>query len=120
MADNIQLGRRGEEVASDFLRKKGYKIRDTNWRIGKNELDLIAEEGKILVVVEVKTRRSNVIAEPETSVTRDKQRAIIRAANAYVRMKQLNMEVRFDIISIVMTEDQERINHIPDAFYPML
>ena len=120
MSENIQLGKKGEEIASDFLRKKGFKIRDTNWRVGKNELDLIAEEGKTIVVVEVKTRRSNVIAEPETSVTRDKQRAIIRAANAYVKMKQLNMEVRFDIISIVITEEQQRINHIPDAFYPML
>jgi putative endonuclease len=120
MSENIQLGRKGEEIASDFLRKKGYKIRDTNWRVGKNELDLIAEDKWTIVVVEVKTRRSNAVAEPETAVTRDKQRAIIRAANAYVKMKQLNMEVRFDIISIVVTGDQEQINHIPDAFYPML
>ncbi|MBE0646224.1 MAG: YraN family protein [Bacteroidales bacterium] len=115
-----ELGKRGEELAAAYLKEKGYKILETNWRFGHNELDLIAEEGPVLVVVEVKTRKSNTMGEPEMAVTREKQRAIIRSANAYVRWKHRNMEVRFDIVSILLQGEKITINHIPDAFYPMV
>lgn len=115
-----ELGKRGEELAAQYLKEKGYKILETNWRFGRNELDLIAEDGKILVVAEVKTRHSAVFGEPEMAVTREKQRAIIRSANAYIRCRHRNIEVRFDIISILIQGERVSINHIPDAFYPMV
>ncbi len=115
-----ELGKRGEELAAHYLKEKGYKILETNWRFGRNELDLIAEESGILVVTEVKTRQSNTFGEPEIAVTREKQRSIIRSANAYVRWKRRNIEVRFDIVSILVQGEKIIINHIPDAFFPIV
>jgi len=120
MAAHNELGKRGEELAADYLREKGYRILETNWRFGRNELDLIAREDQSLVIIEVKTRYSNVFVEPEMAVTREKQRAIIRSANAYVKFKRWKQETRFDIISIVMNETQQKITHIQDAFSPMV
>ena len=117
-----ELGKKGEEIAAEYLQKKGYKILETNWRFGKNEIDIVARDntGRYVVVVEVKSRHSNYGGEPETAVTRDKQRALIRAANAYIRIKNLQDEIRFDIVSILISKEGEKINHIEDAFYPML
>ena len=120
MADHNDLGKRGEEIAAGFLEKKGYQILETNWRQWRNEIDVIAMDGKYLVIIEVKTRQSNYFGEPETAVTRDKQRALIRAANAYVRYKNINCDVRFDILSILISKTSEQIHHIEDAFYPIL
>jgi putative endonuclease len=120
MAEHNDLGKRGEEIATGYLEKKGYQILEKNWRQWKNEIDVIAMDGKYLVIVEVKTRQSNYFGEPETAVTRDKQRTLIRAANAYVRYKNINCEVRFDILSIVISKSSEHIHHIVDAFYPTL
>ncbi len=120
MAEHNEFGKEGEEIAVKFLEKKGYKILERNWKMGKNEIDIIAKEGKYIVVVEVKARHSNFAGEPETAVTRDKQRSLIRAANAYVRKMNYEEEVRFDIVSILVVKGQEQINHIEDAFYPTL
>ena len=120
MAEHNDLGKKGEELAADFLEKKGYQILERNWRQWRNEIDVIAMDGKYLVIIEVKTRQSNYFMEPETAVTRDKQRALIRAANAYVRYKNINCEVRFDILSILISKTSEQIHHIEDAFYPTL
>lgn len=116
MAAIHELGKKGEEVAALYLTEKGYKILETNWRFGRNELDLIAKDGDKLVVAEVKTRHSTVFGEPELAVTREKQRIIIRSANAYVRWKRWKGETRFDILSVLLTGDRVSINHIPDAF----
>jgi putative endonuclease len=120
MAEHNEFGKKGEEIAIDFLKKKGYKILETNWVSGKNEIDIIAREGKYIIVVEVKARHSNFAGEPETAVTRDKQKSLIRAANAYIRKMNYDEEVRFDIISILVVKGKEQINHIEDAFYPTL
>jgi len=120
MAEHNDLGKKGEEIAAAFLEKKGYVILEKNWRQWKNEIDLIAMDGKYLVIVEVKTRQSNFFGEPETAVTREKQRALIRAANAYVRYRNIPSEVRFDILSIIISKTSEQIHHIVDAFYPTL
>jgi putative endonuclease len=122
MADHLEFGKKGEEIAAGYLQKKGYKILETNWRFGRNEIDIVARDasGKYIVVVEVKSRHSIYGGEPETAVNRDKQRTLIRAANAYVRTKNLQEEIRFDIISILINKEGEKINHIEDAFYPTL
>jgi len=120
MTDHLELGKQGEFIAINYLMAKGYTILDTNWKFGKNEIDIIARDGKWLVIAEVKTRHSNFFAEPETSVTREKQRILVRAANGYVRYKHLNYEVRFDVIAILVGPDGEQIKHIADAFYPTL
>ncbi len=120
MADNHELGREGEERAREFLRSLGYEILETNWRCGNHELDIIAKDGNILVVVEVKTRRSSYFGEPEAAVNAKKRRIIVKAADAYINMNALELEVRFDIISLIIGKGKCEIHHIPDAFYPTL
>jgi len=116
MSEIHELGKKGEELAVEFLQKKGYEIVETNWRFGHNELDLIARDGEVLVVAEVKTRQSNLFGEPYEAVTREKQRAIVRSANAWVRFHRWKGETRFDIISIVLNDRECTIDHLPDAF----
>jgi len=120
MSEANQLGKQGEEIATTYLLRQGYIILDTNWRAGRNEIDLIARDKDFLVIIEVKSRSSDKFAEPEESVTRDKQNALIRAANAYIYRKNINLETRFDIISIIHNKNETRINHLKDAFYPRL
>ncbi|MFZ4521760.1 MAG: YraN family protein [Bacteroidales bacterium] len=117
MKDHIQLGKAGEQIAVDCLEGKGYRILERNWRFGREEIDIIARDGNFVVIVEVKTRTSNYFAEPETAVTKSKQRILVRAANAYMNYKRQSGEVRFDIISILITPGAESVNHIVDAFY---
>ena len=120
MAEHNDLGKKGEEIAAGFLVTKGYQILEKNWRQWRNEVDIIAMDGKCLVIIEVKTRQSNYFGEPEMAVTRDKQKALIRSANAYVRYKNIHCEVRFDIVSVIFSKNTEQIHHIEDAFYPRL
>ncbi len=120
MAEHNDLGKKGEALAVEYLRKKGFRIKHTNWRFIHYEIDIIAEDAGVLVVVEVKTRTNLSAGLPETFVTREKQKKLIAAANAYIRMKNLDMEVRFDIISVIVTEEKSEVIHIPDAFYPMM
>jgi len=117
MKNHIDLGKAGEAIALAHLEGKGYRILERNWRFGKEEIDIIARDGNFVVIVEVKTRTSNAMAEPEAAVTKSKQRILVRAANAYVNYKRQYGEVRFDIISILVRPEGETIHHIADAFY---
>lgn len=118
---NIQeLGFLGESFARSFLQKKGYQILDKNVRFKKAEADIIALHDNQLVVVEVKTRNTAEIGEPWRAVTKKKQRQIILVANDYVTRKQLDLDIRFDIVSIVHNSYRTEIEHIVDAFYPLL
>ncbi len=114
--NHIELGKSGEQSAVGFLEAKGYRILERNWRWGRQEIDIIARDESMIVIVEVKTRISNRFSEPEESVTVKKQRILVRAANAYVNFRQLQAEVRFDIISILNNPNGMTINHIVDAF----
>jgi putative endonuclease len=120
MAEHNELGRQGEEIAAAYLLKQGYVILDVNWRAGRNEIDLIARDKDFLVIVEVKSRQNNSFTEPEEAVTKEKQQALIRAANAYIFRKNISLETRFDIISIIHNKEETRIHHLKDAFYPRL
>ena len=115
------MGKAGEAIAVALLESKGYRILERNWRLGKEEIDIIARDGNFVVIVEVKTRTSNVFAEPETAVTKSKQRILVRTANAFVNYRRQYGEVRFDIITIIIPPEGETItNHIVDAFYATL
>ena len=116
--NNKLTGQKGEELATNFLEKKGYKILDTNFISGKYEIDLICEFQNKLVFVEVKTRH-NAKVEPEFAVNKSKQQHIARAAEGYMRLKKLNQEIRFDIIAINHGNGQTEIIHFEDAFYPI-
>ena len=118
--DPHELGKLGEDLAASYLIDNGYRILERNWHAGHKEIDLIALIDHVLAIVEVKTRKSDDHGEPNLAVGKDKQRMLIWAADAYVRYKDLDVDVRFDIISIVISEGEPEIEHIEDAFIPSL
>jgi putative endonuclease len=116
MIEPHDLGKIGEELAVNYLINKGYQILERNWHSGHKEIDIIALDGDTLVAVEVKTRKSNTFGEPDIAVGVMKQKMLIWAADAYVRYRNLDVDVRFDIISIVFTDKDKHLEHIEDAF----
>ena len=118
MAAHNDFGKQGEELAAQYLIGKGYEILERNWHNIHKEIDIIAKDGTDLVIVEVKTRQTDEYGEPDIAVTKKKQRMLIAAANAYITRNNLNIETRFDIISIVFKDDAPVIEHIEDAFLP--
>ena len=118
MAAHNDFGKLGEELAVNHLTGKGYEILERNWRNRHKEIDIIAKDGKELVIVEVKTRQTDEYGEPDIAVTKKKQRMLIAAANAYILNKGLDIETRFDIISIIFRDGEPVIEHIEDAFLP--
>lgn len=120
MASHNTLGAEGEKIATALLKQKGYLIRHSNWRSGHYELDIVACSEQELIVVEVKTRTGDRYEAPERAVDERKIRRIVYAADHYIRLFQIELPVRFDIISVVKTEDGFRTEHIPDAFYAPL
>lgn len=120
MAEHNLLGKKGEEIAKQYLIENGYKVRHLNWRFKKNEIDIITTKNNLLVVVEVKTRTNEYFENPREAVTRNKQRFIIKATEAYINEYDIHLEVRFDIIAITLLKSNTEIEHIQDAFQPSL
>ncbi len=119
MAQHNLLGEEGERIASEYLMKKGYTIRETNWRVGHDEIDIVAQLDANLVIVEVKTRSDNYV-DPLLSITGKKIANLVKAARAYMAQAEIVMPVQFDVITIVGTPSDYVIEHFPDAFYPPL
>jgi putative endonuclease len=117
---NTQKGRKNEEIAARFLQEKGYIILERNWRSGKKEIDIISEKDDYLVVAEVKSGLQSFLLRPEESVSRKKQKMIVEAAEAYIIKNEISKEVRFDVIFVTGDTSSVNIEHIPDAFYPIL
>lgn len=118
MAQHNILGKEGEEQAVAFLRNRQYTILHTNWRWRRIELDIIARKDNEIVIVEVKSRSANCPVPPEAAVNTAKIKRIVSAADAYVRRFNIDLPVRFDIISIIKEQDGNyRIEHIDNAFY---
>lgn len=116
MAAHNDLGNRGESEAAAFLKTKGYTILEQNWRFLKAEIDIIALIDNWLCIVEVKTRSSTAFGNPETFVSYKKQQLLIEAAHAYVIQRDLDLEVRFDVISIIIKQDNVFLEHFIGAF----
>jgi putative endonuclease len=120
MSESNKLGHKGEDLATDHLKKSGFTIRHRNWKHGKREIDIIAENKDFIVFIEVKTRTENYQIHPVTAITPEKQRSIIYAADGYIQKYNINKESRFDVITIINRVDSHTIEHIEDAFYPTL
>jgi putative endonuclease len=118
MAQHNDLGILGEEKARIFLQNQGYEIIAFNWRYSRSEVDIIAKTGNFVVFVEVKTRSTTVFGEPEDFVSDKKQQMMISAAEIFLEQNPhlSDVEVRFDIVSIILNPFQEQINHFEDAF----
>ncbi len=117
---HLILGKRGEEEAINFLIKKEYIIKETNWRNkkSKSEIDIIALKDNNLIIVEVKTRERNKVQNPEEAVNIKKTKLLIELANIYIEENNVELEVRFDIISVLINDKKTEIKHIKNAFEP--
>ena len=124
MAEHNDVGKWGEDVAVEFLRRKGYVVKERDWRYKHRDIDIIAltEDLMTLVFVEVKTRSSREVTLPEDAITRDKIISIGYSANAYIRMNRIMLNIRFDIITVVGNREAgtPSIEHWEGAFDPML
>ena len=114
--NNKSLGELGEDLAAEFLQKKGYTIIERNWRSGRNELDIIAEINNTLVVIEVKTRTYYFFDDVNNVVSRGKMKTIVKTTQDYFTLKQVEKEVRFDIILVIKNNKTRQIKHIENAF----
>lgn len=116
--ERLSLGRWGEEAAVRFLRRAGMKILERNLRTPVGEIDIIARQGRTLVFVEVKTRRSAAFGVPQEAVGPFKQRQILRTAQWYLASGAgRGLQPRFDVVAVRPAADGgARVEHIPDAF----
>ncbi len=121
MAQHNLLGKAGESEAVNFLVQRGFTVRETNWRIGKLEIDIIAQEqGMILHIVEVKTRSSDEHFDPMRAITAAKKHHMVASAKAYLNYYKLQCEVQYDVIILVGKPGSFRLEYYPDFFMPSL
>lgn len=120
MAEHNLLGNKGEMLAARYLLDAGFAIHEYNWRSGHKEIDLVAQERDVLVFVEVKTRTSDAYGAAEDAVTESKMSNLVLAAESYVKTKNIDLDIRFDIVTIVGNDEHRSIRHIRDAFYPTI
>ncbi len=120
MAIHNQLGIEGEMVAHNYLLKKGYTIKAQNWRYKQKEIDIIATKDDVLIIVEIKTRSSEDWQHPSESISNAKIKFLVDATEAYIEKYDLDIETRFDVISVIHKNNQWHIEHFEEAFYPPL
>jgi len=120
VAEHNITGNKGEKMAQEFLFEMGYEILACNWRFQKAEIDIIAKIDNQIIFVEVKTRSTSSWIEPKDAVTLNKQRLIIKAANAFLEEENIDLDCRFDIISVRLDKAKVEIEQLKDAFNPMI
>lgn len=117
MAKHNELGKKGEQLAVDFLLKNGYAIIERNYRFDKAEVDIIAKIQNTLAIIEVKTRSSTDFGNPQDFVKPKQIQRLVKAVDEYVKINNLDLEVRFDIIAIVKENNNYDLEHLENAFY---
>ena len=117
MAEHNDFGKLAEKMAEAFLREKGMKILAQNFRYQKAEIDLIAQQDQTIIIVEVKARRTDAFMLPQEAINKKKIQMTVMAAAQFLDQKGIDLEVRFDVISVVPNaRGTLEINHIEDAF----
>ncbi len=112
-----ELGKKGEEVALRFLKKRGYRLIEKNYVCKMGEMDIIAQDKDTLVFIEVKTRTSMDFGPPQLAVTSWKQRQLSKVALYFLKEKKIeDVKARFDVVAILLTPGREEIELIRDAF----
>lgn len=117
MAQHNELGKKGEQLAVDFLLKNSYEIIERNYRFDKAEVDIIARIKDTLAIIEVKTRSSTDFGNPQDFVKPKQIQRLVKAVDEYVNVNDLDVEVRFDIIAIVKENNNFNVEHLENAFY---
>ena len=113
-----RTGNQGEEIASNYLGSHGYRVIERNFTCKGGEVDIIATKDKVLIFIEVKTRRDLSYGVPQLAVNSFKQRQISKAALTWLsKMKKHDQDARFDVIAILLSDDgMHKIEHIVNAF----
>jgi len=115
--ERIALGRLGEELAKQRLKKLGYRIIETNYRCPLGEIDVVAKDGDVLVFVEIKTRRDRSLGEAKEAVHKRKQGQLSKVALAYLKSNHLlGSKARFDVVAIEVSRGKEEIEIVKNAF----
>lgn len=117
MAKHNELGKKGEQLAVDYLLGKGYSIVERNYRFDRAEVDIIARKENVLAIVEVKSRSTTDFGNPQDFVKPKQIKNLVKAVDEYVTENGLDVEVRFDIIAIVKQGSTFDLEHLKDAFY---
>lgn len=117
MGKHNEFGRLGEDVAANYLIDNGYTISCRNYRYLKAEIDIIARKDDILAVVEVKSRSDVFLQEISETISKKKISLLMAAADHYVQLHDLDVEVRFDTVFIVKKGKDFQLEHLKDAFY---
>ncbi len=117
MGKHNEFGKEGEQIAVDFLINKGYKIKYRNYRYLKAEIDVITQKGGILAIVEVRARSNDQIIPIAETITAKKIKLLVMAADHYVTEQNIDVEVRFDVITILKNSKIFKIEHLESAFY---
>ena len=116
MAKHNKLGKDGELIAFMVLQRDGFAILETNWRFQKAEVDIIAQKDGFLIFIEVKTRGSKKFGNPSDSIDKKKINLYKDAVEGYLEQYPSELEVRFDVVNIIIGKDETEIEHIPNAF----
>lgn len=116
MAKSNKLGKDGELIAFMILQKDGYNILQTNWKFQKAEVDIIAQKDGFLIFIEVKTRSSKKFGKPSDAIDKKKVSLYKDAVEGFLGQYPSELEVRFDVVNIIIGKDETEIEHIPNAF----
>ena len=117
---NEKCGSEGEDLAVDYLKKKGYIILDRNYKFGRQgEIDIIAQNDNCLIFVEVKTRTNHAFGKPTDQISYRKINNLYHAANGYLYKKKINnIDCRFDAVFIDLSDKKAPIiEHVENAYY---
>jgi len=117
MARHNELGIKGEALAAAFLEGRGYVILHRNYRYQKAEIDILARKNNVLAIVEVKSRKSEEFEPIAGTVGRKNVALLVMAADHYIVARNLDLEARFDIITVYFNGKNPAITHIENAFY---
>lgn len=115
-----EWGKLGEKITCEYLTKKGFPVTETNWRCGSRlEIDIISQQGDVMVFIEVKTRNGKFNS-AEEAINEKKINQIVKAANAYLRQLERSFDARFDVALIEGSPSDYEFTYIEDAFIPPL
>ena len=112
-----KLGKKGEDLAEEYLKRKGFLILKRNYRYGHKEIDLIGKDGNTIVFAEVKAARSKSFGAPQQWVNLKKQKNLIEAAYHFIQRENItDCDFRFDVVAISYQQGGKVIDHIKNAF----
>lgn len=118
MSKAHDLGKKAENLAASYLQRSGYTLLAKNFRYLKAEVDLIVQKGNTLVAVEVKARTVGFVVAPHEAISYKKIQLLVDAIDNFVQSKDLDVEVRFDLITYIFNNSNWEMNHTEGAFYP--